>query len=63
MLPDPTPQRKTRLSVALAARSPVTPDDMQLNKAKKKQYKKMKKQRRRAGEFLISALKKKKHIL
>ena len=50
VMPDPTPRRKTRLSIAQAARSPVTPDDMQLNKARKKEFKKMKKQRKRAGE-------------
>ena len=54
VMPDPTPRRKTRLSIAQAARSPVTPDDMQLNKARKKEFKKMKKQRKRAGEPLIT---------
>ena len=50
MVPDPAPQRrKTRLSVALSARSPVSAGDMQLNKARKKEFKKMKKQRKRAG--------------
>ncbi|XP_067950471.1 guanine nucleotide-binding protein-like 3 homolog [Watersipora subatra] len=59
IMPDPTPKRKTRLSVALASRSPVTPEDMQLNKMKKKEYKKMKKQRKRADKLsdeLTSAL-------
>lgn len=49
-MPDPTPKRRTRLSVALAARSPVTPEDMQLNKARKKEFKQMKKQRKRASK-------------
>lgn len=50
VVPDPAPQRrKTRLSVALSARSPVSAGDMQLNKARKKEFKKMKKQRKRAG--------------
>jgi len=51
VMPDPTPRRKTRLSIAQAARSPVTPDDMALNKNKKKEYKKVKKQRRRAEKI------------